>query len=99
MIRTIAETIDAQRTGVLAGAHAHPGGNCDGRNHALQPSVDSEVHQAAQVYQSLIAEDYFWGSAIQSEHADFHVVKVALSECLYHSNDTPSMDSGTATPR
>src|SRR5713226_7244311 len=67
MVRTIAESVDAERTWVLAGAHAHPGGNGDGRNHALQPSVDAKVHQAAQLYQSLIAKDDFRCGAIQSE--------------------------------
>ena len=51
-----------------------------GRDHALQPPVDAEIHQAAQVHQPLIAEDDFGCGAIESEHADFHVVRVMLSE-------------------
>src|SRR5690348_11997093 len=102
MIRPVAEAIEAERTRVLAGAHAHPRGDGDGRDHALQPPVDAEVHQATQVHQALVAENYLWGGAVEAEHADFHLVKIISSsksrfQIQFHSKDAPSMDSGTAT--
>ena len=69
-----------------------------GGNHALQAPVHAQVHQAAQVHQPFVAKDDFGRRAIKSEHADFHVVRVMFSE-IFQSNDEPSMDSGTATPR
>jgi hypothetical protein len=47
---------------------------------ALQPSIDAKIHQAAQVHQPLIAEDYFRRGAIQSQHADFHGFEVMFSD-------------------
>src|SRR6266567_686072 len=78
MIGTVAESVNTKRTRVLAGAHAHPPRNGDGRNHAFQASVHAKVHQAAQVYQPFIAEDHFRYRAIQSKNANFHLVNVAL---------------------
>ena len=80
LVRTIAESVDAERAWILARAHAHPGRNGNGRDDTLQPSVDAKIHQATQVYQSLIAEDDFGCGAIQSQYADFHVIKFMLSE-------------------
>ena len=76
MVGAIAKSVHAERTRVLAGAHAHPGGDRDGRDHALQPSVNPEVHQAAQVHQALVAKDDFGCGAIEAEYADFHIVRV-----------------------
>ena len=39
VIGPVAEAIDAERAGVLAGRQAHPGGHGDRRDHALQPAV------------------------------------------------------------
>src|SRR5207248_9783600 len=41
MINPIAKAIHTQRTGVLAGTHAHPSGNGYRRNHAFQAAVNS----------------------------------------------------------
>src|SRR5689334_2703927 len=78
MVGAIAESIDAERTRVLAGAHAHPGRDRDRRDHALQGSINPEIHQAAQVHQALIAKDDFGCGAVEAEYADFHVVRATL---------------------
>ena len=39
MIDPVAEAVDAERAGVLAGRQAHPGGDRDRRDHALEPAV------------------------------------------------------------
>src|SRR6201997_4866928 len=72
MINPIAKAVHPPRTGILARTHAHPRGNRDWRNHALQPSVNSGSHQAPEIYQALVAKHYFGRRAIEAEHADFH---------------------------
>ena len=49
VIGPVAEAVDAQRAGVLAGGQAHPGRHRDRRDHALQPAVAAHLHQPADV--------------------------------------------------
>src|SRR5450631_3366138 len=72
MVHAIAEAVHAERTGVLAGAHAHPSGHSDGWNHTFKTSVHAHVHQAADVHQAFVTENHFRRSAIESKNADFH---------------------------
>src|SRR5476649_69669 len=73
MIAAVPESIHSKRSWILARGHAHPGRDCDRRNHALQKAVSSLAHQAPKIYQSLIAKDDFRGGTIQAKDADFHI--------------------------
>src|SRR5207245_939854 len=72
MIDAVAEAINAERTWVLAGAHAHPRRYGDWRGYAFQSPVHTSVHQPAKVYKALVAENYLRRGAIESEHANLH---------------------------
>ena len=73
VIGAIAKAVDAERAGVLACTHAHPGRDGDRRNHALEAAPHALVHQAAEIFQPGIVENDTGCSAVQSQDADFHV--------------------------
>src|ERR1700690_965621 len=73
VVRAIAEAVDAERAGILAGAHAHPRGHGDGRDHAFETSPHTLIHQAADIFQARIVEDDAGCGAVESQDADFHV--------------------------
>ena len=87
VIGPVAEAVDAQRAGVLAGRHAHPGGDRDRRDHALQPAVAAHFHQPADVRQVLVAEEQFRRGAVEAQDEDFH-----------DKSDSPSMAGPLGTP-
>src|SRR5438067_1213636 len=72
MINSITKTVHTQRSGILAGTHAHPRRHGDRRIDAFEPPINASVHQSAQIYQALVAENNLRRRAVQSEHADFH---------------------------
>src|SRR5215467_6649557 len=72
MVHPVAETIDAKRTRILAGAHAHPRRHGDGRIHALQPTIYTGIHQTTKIHQALITENDFGRGAVESENANLH---------------------------
>ena len=72
VVDAVAEAVDAERAGVLAGRHAHPGRHGDRRDDALQPAVAAGLHQAADVRQPLVAEEQLGGGAVESDDQDLH---------------------------
>src|SRR5690606_19298812 len=51
VVRPVAEAVDTQRPGVLAGGHARPSRDRDGRDHALQLAIEAAPTKAIQVRQ------------------------------------------------
>jgi hypothetical protein len=49
-IGAIAKTIDAERTGILARGHAHPGGHGDRRNDAFEAAPRACAHEAPDIF-------------------------------------------------
>ena len=81
VVRPVAKAVHAQRSGILAGGHAHPGGNGDGGYHALQPAVAAPGHEPAKVGESFVPEEDLGGGAIEPDHQDLgHGVKTPRSE-------------------
>ena len=52
IIFAVTKSVDAQRAGILAGGHAHPGRYRDGRDHAFQPAITAALHQRPDIVQS-----------------------------------------------
>src|SRR5438093_12005411 len=88
MIEAVAETVSAQRAGVLAGGQGHPGRHRDGGHDAAQLAEAANLHQAAKVRELLVAEQQVRHGAIQADHQDFHV-----------NNGLPSRPALAGTPR
>ena len=88
MVDAVAKAVDAERAGVLAGRHAHPGGHGDRRDDALEPPVGTDLHQAPDVGQVVVAEEQFGGGTVESEDEDLH-----------GKSDSPSIAGPLGTPR
>jgi hypothetical protein len=87
VVDAVAEPVDPQRAGILAGGHAHPGRDGDRRDDALQAAVAAGVHQAAEVLQPLVAEEQLGGGAVETDDQDLH-----------GSRELPSMAGPLGTP-
>ena len=87
VVDPVAEPVDAERAGVLAGRQAHPGGDGDRRDHALEPAVAAHFHQAPDVRQVLVAEEQLRGGAVEAQDEDLH-----------GKSDSPSMAGPLGTP-
>ncbi len=72
VVRAVAEAIDAQRAGILAGCQAHPGRHRDRRDHALQPAVAAHLHQPPDVGQVLVAEEQLGRGTVEAQDEDLH---------------------------
>ena len=88
VVGPVAEAVDAERAGVLAGRHAHPGGHGDRRDHALQPAVGARFHQPPDVRQVVVAEEQLGSGAVEPQDEDLH-----------GRSDSPSMAGPLGTPR
>ena len=88
VIGPVAKTVDAERAGVLAGRHAHPGGNGDRWDHALQASIGPGVHQPPDIRQILVAEEKLGSSTVEPQYQDLH-----------DKSDSPSIAGPLGTPR
>ena len=88
MVEAVAEAVNAERAGVLAGRHAHPGGDGDRRDDALEPAVSAHLHQAPNVRQVLEAEEQLRGGAVEPQDEDLH-----------GKSDSPSIAGPLGTPR
>ena len=44
----------------------------------MQTPINADIHKAAQVDETFIAKNNFRRRAIQTEHADFHFVRLML---------------------
>ena len=87
VIDPVAEAVDAERAGVLAGRHAHPGRHRDRRDDALEPAVAADFHQAADVGQVVVAEEQLRGGAVETDDEDLH-----------GRSDSPSIAGPLGTP-
>jgi hypothetical protein len=72
-VGAIAKAVDAERAGVLAGGHAHPRGDGDRRDDALEASPRAHAHQAVKILEALVAEDDFRRGAVETQNADFRM--------------------------
>ena len=72
MIGPVAEPIDSERPGILAGGHAHPRRYGDRRQNAFQTAVAANLHQPAEVVQAFIREQDLGGGAVEANDEDFH---------------------------
>ena len=70
VVGPVPEAVNTQRSGVLAGGQAHPGGDGDGGNHALQPAVAAVAHEPAKVGQPFVPEKELGGRAVEPDHQD-----------------------------
>ena len=88
VIGPVAEAVNAERAGVLTGRHAHPGGNGDRWDHALQASVGPGFHQPPDVRQVFVAEEKLGSRTVEPQYQDFH-----------DKSDSPSIAGPLGTPR
>ena len=88
MVDAVAKAIDSQRTRVLAGRQAHPGGHGDRRDDALEPPIGTHLHQAPDVRQVVEAKEQLGGRTVKSENEYFH-----------GKSDSPSIAGPLGTPR
>ncbi len=72
VVSAVAKAVDAEGTGILAGGHAGPGGNGDGRDGGLEAAVGSDFHEATNVDEARVVEDHIGRGTVKTENTDFH---------------------------
>src|SRR5712692_4887013 len=84
-VGAIAKAVDAERAGVLASGHAHPRGDGDGWDDALEASPRARTHQAVKILEAPVAEDNFRRGAVKAQNADFRMRIVSHVDAILAS--------------